>query len=129
MYRWLYRYRVDDPEAQVPDLATQDKALVDRMFRTLIETDKRKRHQKWLECIRAGEFSFGPADPIYIPKGKGSWKYAALGTDKAIDTGYERYPFESQFLESNWKLFHDALNAHRFFVIHELLPKYGLCEA
>jgi hypothetical protein len=129
MYRWMYRYRLGKPDAQVPDLLPEDKTLIDKMFRTITETDKNKRHQQWLESIRAGEFSFGPADPSYIPKGKGSWKHQALGTDQAIDTGHERYPFEPQFLDSHWKLFHDALNAHRFFVIHELLPKYGLCEA
>jgi hypothetical protein len=129
MHRWMSRYRVGDPEAKVPDLLPKDKTHIDRMFRTITDNDKRKRHQRWLDSIRAGEFSFGPADPTYIPKGKGSWKYDALGTDQAIDTGYEKYPFQTSFLDSHWKLFHDALNAHRFFVIHELLPKYGLCEA
>lgn len=129
MYRGLYRYRLGDPDASVPDFPAADKALIDQMFRTITETDKNKRHQKWLESIRAGKFSFGAADPIYIPKGKGSWKHQALGTDREIDTGHEQYPYQPQFLDSNWKLFHDALNAHRFFVIHELLPKYGLCEA
>jgi hypothetical protein len=129
MYRWMYRYRAGNPDAKVPELSPQDKTHIDRMFRTITDTDKKKRHQKWLESIRSGEFSFGPAEPIYIPKGKGSWKYEALGTDREIDTENEIYSYQAKFLDSNWKLFHDALNAHRFFVIHELLPKYGLCEA
>ena len=33
------------------------------------------------------------------------------------------------FLISDWKMFHDALQAHRFEVIHEILPKYGISAA
>lgn len=33
-----------------------------------------------------------------------------------------RYPILNRF----WKLLHDALQAHRFFVLHKLIPQYGL---
>lgn len=39
---------------------------------------------------------------------------------------FNKLPLPAPFLSSHWKLFHDALQAHRFFVLHELLPKYGL---
>jgi hypothetical protein len=31
-----------------------------------------------------------------------------------------------EFFSSHWKLFHDALLAHRFYVLNELLPAYGV---
>lgn len=35
-------------------------------------------------------------------------------------------PYPESFLTSDWKLLHDALQAHRFFVLHELIPQYRL---
>lgn len=94
----------------------------------LIDDDKGEtRHKRWLQLIEDGEFGF--AEKIeYIDKGEGSWKHAALGTidDVADLSKLTPLPFPPSFLGSHWKLFHDGLLAHRFFVLHELLPKYGL---
>jgi hypothetical protein len=32
-------------------------------------------------------------------------------------------------LKSDWKHFHDALQAHRQDVLHDVLPRYGICAA
>ena len=53
------------------------------------------------------------------------WKAKALGVSHDLRV----HTYKPRFLTSNWKLFHDAVMAHRFFVIHELLPKYGICAA
>ncbi len=87
------------------------------------------RHEKWLESIAAGDFSFGTDELTYIAKGRHSWKDQALDTTKEIENGNERYIFKPEFLRSNWKLFHDALQAHRFDVLHDILPKYGISAA
>ncbi|MCX7595602.1 MAG: hypothetical protein N2235_17970, partial [Fischerella sp.] len=87
------------------------------------------RHKKWLQAIAEGKFSFGKAYVTYIPKGKNSWKYLALGTEDDVDRENEVFSYHSTFLTSDWKLFHDALQAHHFYVIHELLPRYGICVA
>ncbi len=34
-----------------------------------------------------------------------------------------------EFLKSDWKLFHDAIQEHRLTVLHDILPKYGICVA
>jgi len=60
-----------------------------------------------------------------ICKGFGSWKYYALNTENDRDTG--EYEYSESFLSSNWKMFHDALQKHQFEVIHDILPKYGIC--
>ena len=59
----------------------------------------------------------------------GSWKEAALGTVKKEDTGFERYGYSPEFLDSNWKRFHDALQAHRSNVVNDILPRYEICAA
>jgi len=38
-----------------------------------------------------------------------------------------KFPEDDRFLDSNWKLFHDALLAHRYTVLHEILPHEGIC--
>ncbi len=126
MYQWLQRYRLGNVDAVVPRLPSEDKAVIANLLENLRDKRGKVRHQQWLEAIKAGKFSFGASEVKYIPKGKGSWKYDALGTEKERDSGSEIFPYSSQFLASHWKLFHDALEKHRFFVAHELLPRYGI---
>jgi hypothetical protein len=125
----MQRYRLGDAAASVPGLPATDRALIAQMLRTITAPQGTERHRQWLAAIAAGQFSFGPATVTYIAKGKGSWKHAALGTEAAVDRGDEIYPYRPSFLQSDWKHFHDALQAHRFYVLHQLLPSYGLCVA
>jgi len=85
------------------------------------------RHQRWLDLIGNGHFGFSES-VTYVPKGAGSWKHAALGTT-ASDADEEIYAYTPGFLSSNWKLFHDALQAHRLYILNELLPRFGLLSA
>lgn len=87
------------------------------------------RHERWLEEIKKGSFSFGSEEIQYIAKGQGSWKHKSIGQLAAADTGREEFKFKKSFMSSNWKLFHDALQAHRLDVLHDVLPRYGICSA
>lgn len=91
------------------------------------DEDGERRHDRWLELIENGTFGFS-APLSYSEKGDGSWKHDALGTveDVAHLDDKTALPFPSGFATCHWKLFHDGLQAHRFYVLHELLPKYGL---
>lgn len=96
-------------------------------IRTLFESTKfedgQKRHRAWLAAIADGRFSFGAASVSYADIGRGSWKADALGT--SVDMPIHPYP--TGFLQSNWKLFHDAIQQHRVTVLHDILPRYGIC--
>ncbi|MEZ4449219.1 MAG: DUF6765 family protein [Nannocystaceae bacterium] len=129
MHRVLHRYRVGDMSAPVPELAPRDLERIDSLLRGLQDPDGDRRHAAWLEGIARGEFSFGPATPRYIAKGVGSWKHAALGTTAAVDDLDDTFDYHPNFLRSDWKLFHDALQEHRFVVLHHILPRYGICAA
>lgn len=110
-------------------LGNADRIVISRILRESVQIDGEDRRQDWLAAIKRGEFSFGSEAPSYIGKGSGSWKESALGTIKATDTGFERFPYAKTFLLSDWKLFHDALQIHRSDVVHEILPRYGICAA
>ncbi|MBE9183049.1 hypothetical protein IQ268_31430 [Oculatella sp. LEGE 06141] len=129
MCRVMRRYRAADPDAVVPGLPEPDKTMIAQMLQTITDNNGLARHRKWLSAIAAGVFSFGKAEVAYVPKGKGSWKHQALGTESSVDRDHEIFTFHPSFLVSNWKLFHDALEAHHFYVTHDLLPKYGICVA
>ena len=126
MCRWMQRYLVGDPSADVPGLPGADKALIAHLLQTITDRKGQARHQRWLKLIRDGKFSFGKAAVIYIDKGKGSWKHRALGTEAEIDTGKEIFTYRSTFPNSHWKHFHDALVLHRTYVTQDLLPRYGM---
>jgi len=113
----------------VPGLPTTDKDTIQAVINEAKDTSGDKRHHAWLDEIRNGRFSFGPEELEYIPKGRGSWKHKAIGQLLAKDTGREEFRLNKRFMKSNWKLFHDALQGHRFDILHDVLPKYGICAA
>ncbi|TPW18672.1 MAG: hypothetical protein FD130_95 [Halothiobacillaceae bacterium] len=123
----MRRYRLGDPDASVVGLDGPTKDKLDALFRGIKIKQGVERHAQWLQAIRNGAFTVCGAVAIedYEARGKASWKAQALGTSH--DLPVHRY--NDSFLESNWKLFHDALLAHRFHVIHDILPKYGICAA
>jgi hypothetical protein len=86
-------------------------------------TDGGKRHAAWLAAIGQGKFSFGIASVSYDADGRNSWKARALGTSCDLPV----HTYRDDFLDSDWKRFHDALQQHRLAVLHDILPKYGIC--
>jgi len=101
--------------------ADQDK--IRALFTDLKTDNAGKRHRAWLDAIAEGSFGFGPASVSYACTGSQSWKAQALGA--STDLPVHRYTPE--FLQSNWKRFHDALQRHRLNLLHDILPRYGIC--
>jgi hypothetical protein len=112
-----------------PGLTEEDKVLIGKLLADFISEKGDERHSAWLDAISSGIFSFGPVILEFKPKGEGSWKYQAINQEKKEDKDDDIFPFYPDFLHSNWKLFHDALQAHRFSILHDVLPKYGICVA
>ncbi len=105
-------------------LPNEDREQIKHLFTSLIDDDGEKRHQRWLKAIAKGTFSFGKETIHYDPNQK-LWKMQAL---KPAHFGRPRIiAYSDGFLTSDWKLFHDALMAHRFTVIREILPSYHIC--
>ncbi len=125
----MQRFRIGDANADAPGLRDKDKNRIEELFRNIKDEKEENRHKKWLNHIKGGHFGFQSGELSYIAKGVGSWKYDALKTAKSKDEQDARFEYNPEFLRSNWKLFHDALQAHRFYVIHDLLPQYGICAA
>ncbi len=127
MYHVMRAYRegVSLPDfdriGRIPDV---DRDTMIRFLQNTTSKEGEKRHRVWLDAVGIGEFSFGAETVHYDPDEK-LWKTQALGGKKW--TG--QLPYSEDFLHSNWKLFHDALLAHRFAIIHEILPQYGICAA
>jgi hypothetical protein len=95
------------------------------LLATTVDEDGKDRHAVWLSHIANGTFGFSD-DVRYVAKGEGSWKHLALDTAEDVDKEHGEIPYNPKFQTSHWKLFHDALQAHQFYVLHELLPRYGL---
>lgn len=106
-----------------------DYLVIERLFKGLTAIDGEARRQEWLSAITNGAFSFGSDCPKYTGKGADSWKDLALGTQAVTDRAFERFAYKANFLDSDWKLFHDALQVHRSDVVHDILPRYGICAA
>lgn len=127
MYAQFTRYlsaigREDD----ILDIHDNDREKIRENFMTFISDDEKERHDLWLKSLSKGDFSFGAVKLEYIPKGIGSWKYQAIEQDKEVDEDDDKFEFKEEFLTSHWRNFHVALKAHRFDVINDILPKYGI---
>jgi len=109
-------------------LPQEDRQLLAQMLRDFTDEERKVRHRRWLEAIAQGRFSFGKASLAYVAEGDGSWMDQALRPG-VWDIDGVCYLYDDDFLTSHWKLFHDALQAHRFYVLHDLLPRYGICAA
>ena len=113
----------------MPGLPEKDAKKLFSLIKSVKGDSGEIRHEKWIDEIRKGSFSFGSEEVEYIAKGKGSWKHKSIGQLAASDTGREKFAYRKSFMSSNWKLFHDALQAHRLEILHDVLPKYGICAA
>lgn len=133
MVRAMHAWRADDASMNLENhqgINAADKVQMERLFRENKSPDSKIRLARWHDAIASGAFSFG-AEILkpYIDKGEGSWKERAIGTKRVKDTGYEAFSYTPDFLESHWKLFHDAIQAHRSDVVREILPQYQICAA
>lgn len=129
MCRAMKRYRVRNPDADVPGLDGDQKKRIYDMLASTTDESGDDRHAKWLKAIAEGKFGF-PAHPIeYRAKGLRSWKHQAVATRKVKDKKSDRYRFDISFMDSDWKMFHDALQVHRLTIIRDILPHYGICAA
>ena len=129
MCKAMQRYRLGNFDANVPGLPVNDRDKIMDLLSNIKDEDGHIRHGKWLDAIRNGYFSFPPVKLEYRAKGVGSWKHQALGTRKIKDKTSDIFPYDPSFLSSDWKFFHDAIQAHRLSVIRDILPLYGICAA
>jgi len=127
-YNMARRYLAGDPSLSDQELPAPDRGTIDRLLRGTVVIRGEDRHPIWLRAIREGQFSFGPEDVSYVDQGPGSWKMRALNRDPDDESDVE-FEFQESFLTSDWKRFHDAVQYHRLFIVHELLPRFGLCAS
>lgn len=132
--KWIYStlcqaYK-NETHLKEHSLKQQDLEIIASLIKNEQSEDPEVRLQGWLSKIQMGCFSFGAEEaPLYIPKGKGSWKYSALKTEKVIDSCSDEFTYHRDFLSSDWKYFHDALQEHRYDIIHKILPNYNICSS
>jgi hypothetical protein len=127
LFNFFRRYLDRDIQSPSKGLPVSDRALIQEMLCSIQDPDGEDRCAKWVSAILEGKFSFGSAKIDYFSKGLQSWKYLALGTEKNVDHFWERFEYSSKFLNSDWKHFHDSVQAHQFDMLHKVFPKFQIC--
>lgn len=123
----MQRFRAKDYYAEAKPIDSANMAAIRNLFQTLTDEDGDKRHAAWLAAIADGKTFVvdgkGMAEkPSYAADGATSWIWQALGTDQ----DQPAYDMQPGFGESHWACFQSAAQAHRFAVLHDILPKYGI---
>uniref|UniRef100_A0A7V4N3P2 Uncharacterized protein n=1 Tax=Thermodesulfobacterium geofontis TaxID=1295609 RepID=A0A7V4N3P2_9BACT len=91
-----------------------------------IKGDLEDRKTVWKEAISNGEFDFELENKdIGLSYNDREWFKAAVEVIKK-EGEPDKYIRKEGFEKSNWKYFHDAAAYYRFFVLHEILPEYGI---
>lgn len=121
----MKRYIKGSANARVTGMSKTDRGRIRNLFLSITEKKGKKRHEAWLNAIAEGEFSFGAERISYQARGTGSWKAQALGVSHDMPV----YTYQDGFLSSDWKMFHDAAQAHRLHLLHNILPRYDICAA
>ncbi|MCP3901671.1 MAG: hypothetical protein GY707_18330, partial [Desulfobacteraceae bacterium] len=135
IHKAMVCYHMKDPDYSLKstdEISEEDLDQIEKNFLGFEYEEGEHRHEKWLASIANGDFSFSEKDEevfSYVPKGIGSWKHQALDTKREVETKNEKFRFSPEFMDSDWKLFHDALQLHRIDIIRNILPKYGICAA
>lgn len=122
---------IDDDLASIlvnyQGLTDEQKDVLNAIFNGIQDVEGDDRHSKWAEWATDGKIPEVNNIPEYFAKGKGSWKYIALGTESSIDDPEELFQYTADFLNSDWKNFHDALQEQRQYILLDLLPSYEIC--
>ncbi len=129
LYLMMHRYRIGDMQAVAPAQPDKTWQLISDMFCTITDEQGERRHSHWLDAIEQGRFGFAPIKLEYQESGPGSWKEIALGNSEETGIMGTEAKWSEQFLTSDWKKFHDALQRHRQVVLNEILPDFGVSAA
>jgi hypothetical protein len=126
MYLAMRRFQSGDIDAEVDPLAITDIEIIRELFSTLRDEQGEARHAKWMQAVMQGRFSFGSERVSYEASGAHSWKARALGEVVPRNDASTKFEFSDAFVRSDWLQFHQALQAHRLYVLNELLPSYRI---
>ncbi|WP_322054459.1 DUF6765 family protein [Paraburkholderia bannensis] len=109
-----------------PGLTSAQRAALEHLLSTNRSDDEQERLEGVRAAIESGQLpGVKDALPVYVPKGKGSWKHLATGIE-AEDDGKVAPVWSKAFEASDYRKFHDATKEHRFYVTQEVLPPLGL---
>ena len=125
LHKFFDRYLKGSKEGK--GLPAADKQKIADFISEFTSDDGKARLNQWLDKINAGVFSFGKANPTYFKPLEKSWKYLAYGGRMDRVFWWQKFNYRPEFMNSDWKLFHDALHAHQFTMLRKILPKFGIC--
>ena len=87
--------------------------------------DLNHRIKLWQDAIKEGRFGFEPGKgDMSLSYDDREWFKEAVRV--IVDDEEKKFERRPGFEVSNWKYFHDGAVYHRFHILHELLPQYGI---
>jgi hypothetical protein len=117
LHKFFCRFRLKDPDAVVAPIPVPFRRRIAAILAHLTDDDAGVRNDQWLRLVSEGRFGFERVNLAYRPHGPGSWKRKSLGIDDAVIRDDVILDKPTGFDTSDWKLFHDAANVHRSWVM------------
>ena len=106
--KFFQRYIIGDPDAIVTGFSKTQKEIISKLLLDFKDDDPKIRLNKWIQAVKDNAFKFGKQEIAYVSHGEKSWKFAAYGSRSETVSRCEKFDYQDSFLDSNWRLFHDA---------------------
>ncbi len=127
LYSALRSYRENEDALVMHSIPEEDRKKIEDLFLGITNDDQHVRCTAWIDEIRNGLFSFGAEEIDYRGEGVMGWKnQLKFQLPDKLNGISENIKFTKCFLDSPWKLFHDAIMDHRRTVLYEVLPSFNL---
>lgn len=127
MFRVLKAWQQDGNIDLQPGLTDKQLTMLESYFKNFNQENSEERHRMWIAVIQSGAFGFDAPDFAYHEYKTANWnRFPIEISDYQLGTMY-RYTHE--FISCNWKMFQDALHAHRYDLLYQILPRYGIVAA
>lgn len=118
----LKKYQASTPTLDAPPLPTEARNKIEGL---LVEFDNENgdfRHVEWQTKMMRDHFGFKEEAYPYV---KGYWKKSALNREDITNKYEEIFEFNNNFLDSNWKKYHEAALTH-WDIVMQLLRKHNV---
>lgn len=111
----------------IHQIKESDLVEVKLLLTNTINEDENFRLNVWKDSILSQKFTFGVDVWKYECNELASWTQEVFTINSDLEFNCDNLIYSNDFLNSHWKLVHDAIVLHRYLLVNKVLPKFDIC--
>lgn len=117
----------NDNGLNTPEIKQEDLNKIKFMMENIKDEDENIRLEAWKNAILENNFSFGSDTWTYECNEISSWTQELFSIESELEFEKNDLNYPCSFVQSHWKLAHDAIILHRYLLVHTVLPQFDIC--